>query len=227
MFEVKKLLIKDNLQNIIVDISFKFQNSMAIVGQSGSGKSLTLKAIMNLLPKTLDFVYESNIDYKLGETLSFVPQNPFTSLSQMSKINRQFFNDDVIKFFDAVKLDRKLANRYPMELSGGELQRVLIAIALSIKPKLILLDEPTTALDTISKNSVIELIKNLKDEFVFSTISVSHDIDSISKISDDILIMNSGRVVEFGKIDDVLTNPKDSYTVELINSSFKNREFRK
>ena len=226
MFKIDELTIKDNT-SIIVDISFCFKKSLAIVGESGSGKSLTLKAMLGLLPENLFCSYKSNIDYKRGETISFVPQNPFTSLSQMSKIKKQFFNSEVIKFFDAVKLNRDLANRYPSELSGGELQRVLIAIALSIKPKLVLLDEPTTALDSSSKESVIELLIELQKEFDFATIAVSHDIESVSKISDEIVVMNRGKIVESGLLEEVLDSPKDIYTLDLINSSFKHREFRK
>lgn len=227
--DIQKLLIKvDNTK--LVDINFSIKNSTALIGQSGSGKSLTLKAILNLLPSSLSCDKKISSNFKLdSQTIGFIPQNPFTSLSPMTKIKDQFFCSEKRKqeLLSLVGLDITLLNRFPKELSGGQLQRVVIAIALSNNIKLLLLDEPTTALDENSKDLILKLIAKLSKELDLITLFVSHDIDSVKNLCENLVIIKEGKIVEEGKTLDILTNPKKEYTKELINSSFKNREFRK
>jgi peptide/nickel transport system ATP-binding protein len=227
-FIVDKLEIRDNSKKL-VDISFSFESSLAIIGQSGSGKSLTLKAILSLLPDNLSTKIEIKSDFDLiSNNISFVPQNPFTALSPLTKISEQFFVDDEKKksLLQMVNLDIDFLDKYPSQLSGGQLQRVIIAMALEKEPKLILFDEPTTALDNITKESILSLIVSLQKQLNCLIIFVTHDIDTILDICKFSLILKDGAVVEFGNTSDVFSNPKSEYTKNLIASSFKNREFR-
>jgi len=214
----------------LVDIDFEIKNSLALVGQSGSGKSLTLKALLGMLPDVMSHELDIDADFKLiaGQTLSFVPQNPFTALSPLTKIKKQFFIDDekINKLFKQVGLDTKLKDRFAPELSGGQLQRVVIAMALENQPKLIMLDEPTTALDPQTKILIIELLKNLQQKFHFKILFVTHDIESAKNLCEDICIIKDGKVVEFGKMSDIVQNAKSDYTKTLIDANFANRKFR-
>lgn len=215
---------------MLVDIKFEVNSSTAIIGQSGSGKSLTLKSILGLLPSTLKTVFEVDSDFELSkENIGFIPQNPFTSLSPMTKINNQFFCTDErkIEILKLVGLKAWVLQRFPSQLSGGQLQRVVIAIALSDNPKLLLLDEPTTALDNKSKTTILKLLMQLKLKLNLLLLYVTHDILSIKELCEDIIIIKEGFIVESGKTKETLENPKNGYTKKLLESSFENKKFRK
>lgn len=227
--DIKKLEIR-NKNNILVDISFNISSSTALIGQSGSGKSLTLKALLNLLPNSLNLKKDINSSFELNsDNIGFIPQNPFTSLSPMTKINKQFFcsdkkKEEVLKLVD---LDTWVLDKFPNQLSGGQIQRVIIAIVLSKDVKLLLLDEPTTALDVENRDNITQLIKNLSKKLNILILYVTHDIESIKSICDKIVIINNGYIIEEGLTVEILNNPKEEYTKRLINSTFKNKEFRK
>jgi peptide/nickel transport system ATP-binding protein len=125
-----------------------------------------------------------------------------------------------------VNLDLDTLNKFPSQLSGGQLQRVVIAIVLSKTPKLLLLDEPTTALDKDTQQTILKLIKDLQNKLEFLILFVTHDITSIKDICEDIIILKDGYIVESGKTSDVLQNSSNEYTNNLIKSSFNSREFR-
>ncbi len=223
--------LRINLEDkILVDISFHITSSLALVGESGSGKSLTLKALLDMLPSSMKRRLEIDADFtlKAGKTLSLVPQNPFTALSPLTKIKKQFFakKERVLELFEAVGLDAALLERFPPELSGGQLQRVVIAMALESKPKLLLLDEPTTALDPKTKSMVLALLKKLQKKENFLMLFVTHDIASAAQICEDICVIKEGKVIEDGIITDILKNPKELYTKTLIEANFANRKFR-
>ena len=228
MLNINKLKISTNKKQL-VNISFDIKNSTALIGESGSGKSLTLKALLNLLPsfmhqeKDIESTFELNYD-----TIGFIPQNPFTSLSMMTKIKNQFFctQEKKVEVLKLVDLDISVLNKFPTQLSGGQIQRVVIAIALSRNIKLLLLDEPTTALDEENKNNIINLINDLKKRLDILILFVTHDITSIKNICDEIIILKNGEIVEKGLTADILSSPKEDYTKKLINSTFKNKEFR-
>ncbi|MDY0237586.1 MAG: ABC transporter ATP-binding protein [Campylobacterales bacterium] len=226
--ECKKVFIK-NKDRVLVDICFKIEKSLALVGESGSGKSLTLKALLGLIPSSLHYEVDCSAPFELkrGESVSFVPQNPFTALSPLTKIKDQFFHNEADEFLKMVKLDSEILKRFPPELSGGQLQRVVIAMAISTDPKLILLDEPTTALDLKTTKSILKLLKNLQNELNFSMLFVTHDIDSAKELCEDIVVLKNGKVVEEGKMQEVLKKPKNPYTKALIEAGFSNKEFRK
>lgn len=215
---------------VLVDIAFEIRRSLALVGQSGSGKSLSLKALLGLLDPTLDVLIEKECDFgwKRGDTLSLVPQNPFTALSPLTRIKDQMFlpKEESIELFTLLGLDESLLERFPPELSGGQLQRVVVAIALGSNPKLLLLDEPTTALDPVSKETMIALLRTLQEKIGFRMLFVTHDMGVASALCEDICVLKEGRVIEQGSIDEVTRKPKEGYTQALIDAEFKTREFR-
>ena len=214
----------------LVNISFSIKNSLALIGQSGSGKSLTIKALLGMLPQGMGLELEEHFDFKLvsGESVAFVPQNPFTALSPLTKIKKQFFTNKerVATLFDAVGLDKTLLERFAPELSGGQLQRVVIAMALEKHPKLLLLDEPTTALDPKTKKIILELLKKLQKKEAFKMLFVTHDIASAKDLCEDVCIIKNGIVVESGNLETVLSNPTQEYTKTLIEANFANRKYR-
>jgi len=230
MIKIKRLKI-DSTDKNLVDIAFNIHKTTALVGQSGSGKSLTLKAILDMLPSNLKVDFQVEAPFKLirGKTISFVPQNPFTALSPMTKIKDQFFASESVakELFSMLSLDWELFYKYPPNLSGGQLQRVIFAIALSNNPKLLLLDEPTTALDATLRDDVVKILKDLQQKFDFFMLFVTHDITLVSDFCKHLVVLKQGKVVEEGKTQEILENPKTAYTKELIESNFKNREFRK
>ncbi|WP_345992605.1 ATP-binding cassette domain-containing protein [Sulfurimonas sp. HSL-1716] len=214
----------------LVNIDFDINSSLALVGQSGSGKSLTIKALLNMLPQEmkLSLQIKSGFELAAGKTIGFVPQNPFTALSPLTKIKDQIFIpfDEIKELFKQVNLDISLLQRYPPELSGGQLQRVVIAIALSSNPKLLLLDEPTTALDPQTRTTIIDLLKDLQNRFGFKVLFVTHDMSSAQLLCDEICVIKNGKVIESGKMADVLNDPQNIYTKTLIEANFANRKYR-
>ncbi len=228
MFICKKLHISSD-ERKLVDISFSFKSSFALIGESGSGKSLSLKALLGMLPHSLHVEMDlDGFEAVRGESVSLVPQNPFTALSPLTKIKEQFLVEKSVakRYFDMVGLQESFLDRFPSQLSGGQLQRVVIAFALQIKPKLLLLDEPTTALDIKSKESILKLLKSLHEEQGFKMLFVTHDIEAVKELCEDIAIIKNGTIIERGKLKDVIKDPKEDYTRLLYESGFKNREFR-
>ena len=222
-----QIIFKDKT---LVDINFDISSSLALVGQSGSGKSLTLKALLGMLPSTMQCKLEvdAGFELKAGSNISFVPQNPFTALSPLTKIRKQFFVDEekLKELFSQVNLDIDLADRFAPELSGGQLQRVVIAMALEQNPKLILLDEPTTALDPQTRVLILDLLGELQKTHGFKMLFVTHDMNSARAICEDICVIKDGKIVESGNMENILNSPQQEYTKTLIDANFANREFR-
>jgi len=227
--KIKKLQVSLD-EKSLVDIGFTIKRSLALVGQSGSGKSLTLKALLGMLPSQMERVLEIDADFALkrGETIAFVPQNPFTALSPLTKIRDQFFVDThkMRAMCESVELEMALLDRFPPELSGGQLQRVVLAIALSGEPRLLMLDEPTTALDPKTREVIIALLKKLQERQGFKILFVTHDMHSASELCEEICVIKEGRVQESGEMASVVKSPKSPYTKTLIEASFANRKFR-
>ncbi len=214
----------------LVDISFEISHSLALVGQSGSGKSLTLKALLGLLPSSMEHSMDIESDFDLvpGKSVAFVPQNAFTALSPMSRIRDQWLHDREYgkELFGVLGLERSLYDRFPSELSGGQLQRAVIAMALSSRPRLLLLDEPTTALDPALREDIVEILLQLQERFGFLMLFVTHDIKIARTLCRDMAVLNGGKVVESGLSQSVISAPREEYTKKLIEANFANREFR-
>jgi peptide/nickel transport system ATP-binding protein len=168
-----------------------------------------------------------------GNEISMIFQEPMTSLNPSLKcgvqvlelitnhtrIKKSKTKLKVLELFDEVKLPdpARIFNSYPHEISGGQKQRIMIAMAIALKPKILIADEPTTALDVTVQKAILELLKQIQLKYKMSIIFISHDLGIISNIADDILVMYKGEVVEFGTKKEILTNPKENYTRGLLS----------
>ena len=243
MLEVNNLRITVNSKVLVDNISFKLDENktLGIIGQSGSGKTLTVLSIMGLLDRKV-YKISGNIKFLNKEILglnekeialirlsdiAMVYQNPFNTFSPVEKINKQLDRiyrikklkrDDIKikKLLEKVSLNESYLKKYPHEMSGGELQRMVIVTALLLKPEIIIFDEPTTSLDINTGRSIIKLLKKLKKEEKFSIILISHDLNMIEDISDELIVMKNGKIVEKGKALEVINNPKDEYSRKLL-----------
>ncbi len=230
-----------------VSFSIYKNEILGIVGESGSGKSISSLAIMGLLTKSatvsgevlfenrnLLSLKENEFQKIRGKEIAMIFQEPMSSLNptlscgfQVAEILHQhnsFTNkeikQEVIKLFKKVKLPRpeQLYNSYPHEISGGQKQRVMIAMAIACKPKILIADEPTTALDVTVQKEIILLLKELQEEHKMSIIFISHDLALVSEIADKVVVMYKGNIVEKGTASSVFLNPKENYTKALIKS---------
>jgi len=221
---------------------------LGIVGESGSGKSVSSLAILGLLPRKTavlegEILYENKniINFNeaqfraiRGNFISMIFQEPMTSLNpsltcgyqvleilqQHNSVSKKQAKKQVLELFEKVKLPRvgSIFNQYPHQLSGGQKQRVMIAIAIACKPKILIADEPTTALDVTVQNDIIELLKELQQETKMSIIFISHDLSLVSQIADRVLVMYQGKIVEQGSAFEIFKTPTHNYTKALINS---------
>ncbi|MDR1615217.1 MAG: ATP-binding cassette domain-containing protein [Campylobacteraceae bacterium] len=229
MIECKKLKIMNGSKELL-NIIFKLNGSLSIVGQSGSGKSLTLKAVLGLLPKNLtcEAEFEADFDIRAGKTVGFIPQNPFTALSPMTKISKQFFAPKIKQkeCINMTGLNEQFLERFPSELSGGQLQRVIIAMVIAQNPKVLLLDEPTTALDFDAKEKIITLLEKLHEEMGFEMIFVTHELPLAKRVCKESVVLRDGIVIESGNSERLFDTPSNEYTKTLLTVGFNNRSFR-
>ena len=221
-----------------IDINFRKGHITGVVGESGSGKSILMRSIMSILPNNIfdknDKFFFDGKEVKKDEKLpiSMIFQNPMTSLDPVRTIG--FHLIEVIERFqnkskeDAKKLAIEQLEKvgilnaplrmeqYPHELSGGMRQRILIAMALLANPKLLVADEPTTALDVTVQAQILSLIKKLQKETELSVALVSHDFGVIAGMCDYVYIMYRGRVVEKGNVEEIFSNAQHPYTKQLL-----------
>jgi len=240
----------ENTVDIIRDLNFSINKgaSFGIIGETGCGKTMTAKAIMNLLPlgiqkKTgeifLDGIPIHTLPMKemrniLGKKIAFIPQNSAGALNPLYKVGPQF--EFVLKWrfgiqssqakqtakewFEKVKLENidRIYESYPCQLSGGQNQRITIALALSLEPTLLIADEPTTALDSITRKEILTLLTSLKKEYNLNLLLITHDVSVVQKICDRVAVLYAGEIVECGLTKDLLKNPKHPYLTGLLNA---------
>lgn len=240
--------IGNNYVNAVDSVSFSVNkgDTLGIIGESGSGKTSIAMAIMGLVDSEAEvngeIIYkdvdlQSLSDKKRNRyrwnKISVVFQNNIDVLNPVLTIHEQIIEGilkhkdlskkeaekKVLALLDMVGLDSKYKNYYPHQLSGGMRQRVLIAMALACEPELLIVDEPTTALDAVSKNEIVNLLLSLKKENKFTMIIISHELSIISKLTSKVMVMYSGCAVEEGRTKEVLREPCHTYTRGLLNSS--------
>ena len=221
---------------------------LGIVGESGSGKSVTAYSLMGLtaypgklVGGTIDFnghrindLSEKEFRKIRGNEVSIIFQDPMTSLNPVYTIGNQIMEVILLhtdknkeqararakELLELVGINEpeKRLKQYPHELSGGMRQRVMIAIALACEPKLLIADEPTTALDVTIQAQILELMMDLKKKLGMAIIMITHDLGVVASMCDRIAVMYAGRIVEYGTTDDIFYNPKHEYTKGLLKS---------
>ena len=224
----------DTRIDVLKNISFKIEPSetLGLVGESGSGKSLTALSILNQLPHNAEII-DGHITVD-RDSLAVILQDPTTSLnplktvgnqlveiiSRKQKIKRAPAKKIVLEQFAKLQLPKPDAifNKYPNELSGGQQQRVMIALSLSVSAKLIIADEPTTALDSTVQKDILSILKKLVKEYNLSLLLISHDLDLVSELCDRVAIMKDGEIVEKNSTLEIFKNPQTVYTKNLISA---------
>ncbi len=235
---------KTSVVRAVEDVTFSIypKQTFGIVGESGCGKTTLLRCILQVIrPTSGDIFFEGENLVKLsGRTLrekrremQMVFQNPFISLNpRMSihniiseplrthtKMNFEEIRQQVLVLLDQVGLDKDHIYRYPHEFSGGQLQRIAIARALSLKPKFIALDEPTSALDVSVQAQIITLLQELQAELDLTYLFISHNLTMVHHVSDYIAVMYLGKVIEYGLADSIFNSPQHPYTQVLLSST--------
>ena len=214
-----------------VDIELKEGSTLGIVGESGSGKSVTALSVMGLLMGTTGKVVEGQIlldgrditnlsaeeRRKIrGNQISMIFQEPMTSLNQTKQEAREMAVE-MLKKTGLPRVER-IVNEYPFQLSGGQRQRVMIAMALVCNPKILIADEPTTALDVTIQAQIIDLMNHLKQEIGTSIMFITHDLGVVAETCDEVVVMYCGRVVEKGNVYDIFGQTAHPYTQGLLRS---------
>lgn len=230
-----------------ISFTLKKGETLGLVGESGSGKSVTALSIMRLLPPYISKIIageiylensnilniaESEMRRIRGNKVAMIFQEPMTSLNPVFTVGEQIIEaimvhqkisnkkalDKTIEMLSLVGISKEKVNQYPHQLSGGMRQRIMIAMALSCNPDILIADEPTTALDVTIQAQILDLMKKLQQELNMSIILITHDLGVVAQTCDRVLVMYAGQIVEEALVDDLFLSPKHPYTVGLLNS---------
>jgi len=230
-----------------ISFSLKEGRAIGLVGETGAGKTTTALSIMNLVPNppgviksgTINVCGNSMLDLKpnqlvkiRGKDISMIFQDPMTSLNPVVPVgdqiaesvklhervnNVQAFNR-AVEMLELVGIPGERATEYPHQFSGGMKQRVIIAIALACNPRVLIADEPTTALDVTIQAQVLDMMNDLKSKLNTALIMITHDLGVVARMCDEVAVMYAGRIVESGTLEDVFNNTMHPYTEGLFNS---------
>ena len=229
-----------------VDLAMEPGQRLGLVGESGSGKTVTAMALSGLIERwnvhmTGNVFFEGRdllacsrgqLRTVQGKDIGVVFQEPMTSLNPLMKVGRQV--EEVLKIHTDLPADERRARaleamaqvglpepertyeKYPHQLSGGQRQRAVIASAMVIHPKLLICDEPTTALDVTVQAQILELLRSISDQFGVAVFLISHDLSVVRKLCESVCVMYQGRIVERGSTERIFNDPQDEYTQRLI-----------
>ncbi|MFL2745447.1 MAG: ABC transporter ATP-binding protein [SAR86 cluster bacterium] len=235
-------IFKENYFHAVKNVNLKInkKTTIGLVGESGSGKSTLGRAIANLLPYKGSVIFDgkeiSSInDRSIRKDIQIIFQDPYGSLSPRltvgdiigegldihMNLSKKERNDLIEQTMKEVELDPKYRFKYPHEFSGGQRQRIAIARSIILKPKFIILDEPTSALDRSIQIQIIDLLKSLQEKYSLTYLFISHDLKVIRAMSDRILVMQNGEMVEEGNAKSIFEKPKEEYTRELLSAAIK------
>ncbi|QYR67791.1 ABC transporter ATP-binding protein [Fusobacterium animalis] len=222
------------------DINFDIKEGevVSLIGESGSGKTSISKIIVGLLNAEGQVLFKGEEilenPKKINGKIQMIFQSPYSSLNPKYKIKdiilegiiyqkvlkkEENIDEYLLNILNEVGLDKEVLNKYPHELSGGQRQRVGIARAVAVKPDLIIADEILTALDALTQIQILELFQKLKENKKISYLFISHDINVVKKISDRLLIIKDGEIIESGSKEKIFSNPNKEYTKKLIEIS--------
>ena len=234
-------------KKLVEDVSFEVHpgECLGILGESGSGKSMTVKSVLGLLDKNFqvsgsaifdgqDLLKETKEELRRlrGSRITMVLQNPMTCFDPLYRIGNQMaetfathtswnvqeIRSRCLEILDQMRIrnGEEVLEKYPHQLSGGMLQRIMIGIAMALQPELLIADEPTTAIDAITQYDILEEFIRIKKQNNTAMLYITHDLGAISKVADRILVMNSGHVVDSGSFDHILKHADDPYTRMLV-----------
>ena len=234
-------------KKLVEDVSFEVNTGecLGILGESGSGKSMTVKSVLGLLDKNFqvsgsaifdgqDLLKETKEELRRlrGSRITMVLQNPMTCFDPLYRIGNQMaetfathtswniqeIRSRCLEILDQMRIrnGEEVLEKYPHQLSGGMLQRIMIGIAMALQPELLIADEPTTAIDAITQYEILEEFIRIKKQKNTAMLFITHDLGAISKVADRILVMNSGHVVDSGSFDHILKHADDPYTRMLV-----------
>ncbi len=226
-----------------VNFDFREGEIVSIVGESGSGKTTLAKMLLGLISTTEGDIFFQGVKRDIStpwkkkeywKKIQAIFQDPYSSYNQFKKVDsvlldcinmrngRQYSREEKYALmteacsFVNLKFD-ELTNKYPFELSGGQMQRLMIARIFLLKPKILLADEPTSMIDACSRATILEMLMKLRDETGMTLIFITHDIGLAYFVSDTVYIMEHGKLIEHGSADEVILSPRESYTRRLIN----------
>lgn len=220
---------RDKVQIVLHDVSFDLYEgeALGLVGESGSGKTTIARAILGFLPR-----YEGEIiHYSKRPQLIF--QDPYTALNPArtvgwileeplriyGKYDKKERYRRIVEMLENVGLSEEYMSRRPSELSGGQRQRVSIAAALIVRPRLVIADEPVSALDVTIQAQILQLLDEMRDKYGLSYLFISHDMNVVYQLCDRVIVMKKGVIVEDNTIDEIFDHPKHPYTRELVEAS--------
>lgn len=240
-----------------INLQLGYKQTLGLVGETGAGKTTTALAMLRLVPDPPGVVEcdkleidgqdvrnlpISKLEQVRGKDISMIFQDPMTALNPVFTVGEQIAESIMIHehlhkekalekagdMLELVGIPRQRLNEYPHQFSGGMKQRVVIAIALACNPKLLIADEPTTALDVTIQAQVLELMKGLKEKYNTSMIMITHDLGIVAEVCDNVAVMYAGRIVEDGTLEEVFGETMHPYTEGLFNSlpNIKNRQNR-
>ena len=238
ILEINDLSLSLDGRQILRSVSFSVPAGQitCLVGESGSGKSLTVSSVLGLLPSGAVLLPRSRIDFR-GKDIFSVYQDPINSFNASVRVGRQLYEmargyrpmtraafesgiSGVLRrlnFRDPAAVLKK----YPFELSGGMLQRLMIACAIFVAPSFIIADEPTTALDVSIQKEILRELRAINSEFGIAILVVTHDFGVVAELADRVVVMHGGRVVEEGDVFELFDHPKNDYTRRLLEASFR------
>ena len=234
-------------KKLVENVSFEVRpgECLGILGESGSGKSMTVKSVLGLLDKNFqvsgsaifdgqDLLKESKEELRRlrGSRITMVLQNPMTCFDPLYRIGNQMaetfathtswkaqeIRTHSLEILEQMRIrnGEEVLEKYPHQLSGGMLQRIMIGIAMALQPELLIADEPTTAIDAITQYEILEEFIRIKKQKNTAMLFITHDLGAISRVADRILVMNSGHVVDSGSFDHILKHADDPYTRMLV-----------
>ncbi|MFC9708379.1 ABC transporter ATP-binding protein [Paenibacillus sp. NPDC056933] len=238
---------------LLHNVSFSLQPGriVGLAGQSGSGKTMTCRSILQrldssirvsgsirLMGKELNGMGEKELRSIRGKEIGYIVQNPMNALISVHTIGSQFVEtigahtrsskkdalELAVQALESVRLPdpAMLLKKYPFELSGGMLQRVLIALTMCLSPAVVIADEPTTALDTVNQYRVLHELERLRLTHGVAILLITHDLDVIAEMADEVIVMHEGRMVEYNDVLSVFNRPQHPYTKELLRSRLNN-----
>lgn len=253
-----KVAFKDgkDIKEVVKGVDFQIKKGKitCIVGQSGSGKTVTVMSIINILPKN-SLIQDGSILFQeknlakladddmrriRGKKIFSIFQNPincfnpsitmgkqiYDLVSSNIEVDRSDFEKRFCEIMESINFENPsiILNQYPFQLSGGMLQRMMIAAAIFMEPDIIIADEPTTALDVTTQKEILKQFKTIQKKFDTTILMITHDFGVVAEIADEVFVMKDGLIVEKGNTFEIFNSPKHNYTLSLIKATFDREE---